>query len=469
MPHAQPKLDFIPPRFNPVILQLLHWSLPMLRRWRLQPWLPAGISKIEIVNGETLVEQLHRFQIGKIRLILAFRHCEVDDPLSGLHLFSRSIPQIARQQGIALQLPIHSHFMYDRGMTIWAGNWLGWLFARIGGVPVHRGKTLDLRAIEKTRELLLDGKFPLVVAPEGATNGHSEIVSPLESGVAQLAFWNAEDLTKANRVEQTVVVPINIQYHYLSPQWSKLDRLLTNLERDCGLSPLDVSTDSSNKTIGKLYYSRLSRIGNYLVSEMEQFYRCFYHYPLPISQPNPNLLGTEANLSDRLQKLLDISLQVGESYFNLKHSGNIIKRCRRLEEAGWNYIYRYQPNEIKNFSPVRRGLADWIATEAELRMLHMRLAESFVAVEGSYLQEKPSFERFAEISLILFDAITRIKGKKSPRRPRLGWRKSTVTVGEPINVSDRAAVYRQSRQEAKKAVARLTQDIQTALEEAIVS
>ncbi|MDJ0649014.1 MAG: 1-acyl-sn-glycerol-3-phosphate acyltransferase, partial [Xenococcaceae cyanobacterium MO_188.B19] len=176
MTRAQPKLDFIPPAFNPGILRLVHLSLPILQRLRLQPWLPAGISKIETVNGETLVELFHQFQTGKIRLILAFRHCEVDDPLSGLYLFSRTIPQIARHQGISLKSPIHSHFMYDRGMTIWAGNWLGWLFAKIGGVPVHRGKNLDLQAIKKIRQLLIDGQFPLVVAPEGATNGHSEIV-----------------------------------------------------------------------------------------------------------------------------------------------------------------------------------------------------------------------------------------------------------------------------------------------------
>ena len=466
MPRARSKLDFIPLKFNPFVLRLLHWSLPILRRWRLQPWLPAGVSKIEIVNGETLVELFARFQIGKNRLILAFRHCEVDDPLSGLYLLSRGIPKIARQQGITLQPPIHSYFMYDRGMTIWAGDWLGWLFARIGGIPVHRGKTMDLRAIAKIRELMLDGRFPLVVAPEGATNGHSEIVSPLEPGVAQLAFWNVEDLAKANRVEETVVLPINIQYHYVNPQWSKLDCLLANLERDCGLSTPRDSTDSS-KPPKEIYYPRLLRLGNYLVCEMEQFYRYFYHYQLSVAEPN--LPVTEANLTDRLQKLLDISLQTGESYFNLKHTGNFIKRCRRLEEAGWNYIYRYQPEELKNLSPVQRGLADSIAAEAELRMLHMRLAESFVAVKGTYLQEKPSFERFAEISLILFDAIARIKGKKSPRRPRLGWRRSTVTVCEPINVSDRAADYRQNRQEAKKAVARLTQDIQTALENMIVS
>lgn len=465
MHRAQPRLNFIPPAFNPIILRFVHLSLPILRRFRIQPWLPAGIREIKIVDGETLVELYHQFQIGKIRPILAFRHCEVDDPLSGLYLLSRGIPKIARQQGIALQPPIHSHFMYDRGMTIWAGDWLGWLFSRIGGVPVHRGKSLDWQAIKQTRELLVNGKFPLVVAPEGATNGHSEVVSSLEPGVAQLAFWCVEDLAKAKRVEQVVVVPINIQYHYLNPQWSKLDRLLSQLETDCGLPPLATDTRET-EALEELYYPRLLRLGEYLLSEMEQFYRCFYHCHVPdLSEDAAN---PEENLTARLQRLLDISLQAGESYFGLKKSGSIVERCRRIEEAGWNYIYREDRSKFKNLPPLKRGLADWIAAEAELRMLHMRLAESFVAVTGSYVRQQPSFERFAEISLILFDAIARIKGHKNPRRPRLGWRKSTVTIGKPINVSDRATTYRQNRQGAKKAVAQLTQDLYTALQDMII-
>ncbi|MEM8721535.1 MAG: 1-acyl-sn-glycerol-3-phosphate acyltransferase [Cyanobacteria bacterium P01_G01_bin.39] len=465
MKRAQPKLNFISPSFNPLVLRLVHWSLPILQKVRLQPWLPAGISKISTVNGLTLLKLYHQFQLGKIRLILAFRHCEVDDPLSGLHLLSREIPQLARQQGIRLRSPVHSHFMYDRGMTIWAGKWLGWVFAKIGGVPVHRGRALDLQAIKLLRELLVKGKFPLVVAPEGATNGHSEVVSPLEPGVAQLAFWNVEDLAKANRVEEVIVLPINIQYHYPNPQWSKLDRLLNQLEADCGL-PQSVTKDVRSESPTEVFYSRLLRLGEYLLSELEQFYRGFYHCQLP--NLTQDLATTEDALTLRLQQLLDVSLQVGESYFGLKSTGNIIERCRRLEEAGWNYIYRHDQQDLQNLSPVQKGLADWIAAEADLRLLHMRLAESFVAVQADYIRQKPSFERFAETTLILFDAIARIKGTKNPRRPRLGWRTSTVTIGEPINVSDRAITYRQNRSCAKQAVAQLTQDLQTALVKMII-
>lgn len=464
MQRAQPKLSFIPPAFNPFILRLVHWVLPIFQKFRLLYWLPSGISQVEIINGETLVNLYYKFQLKKIRLIFAFRHCEVDDPITGLHIFSRDIPKIARQTNIAVKSPTNCHFMYDRGMTIWAGKWLGWVFAQLGGIPVHRGKSLDLQAIKKTREILINGKFPLVVAPEGATNNHSEVISPLEPGVAQLAFWCTEDLAKANRIEKVIVLPINIQYSYINPQWSKLDRLLTKLEADCGL-PKSVET-GSKESLEELYLQRLFKLGEYLLSEMEQFYSCFYHRQFPdLSQESHNV---EENLTIRLQKLLDVSLEVGEEYFGIKKKGNIIERCRRLEEAGWNYIYREEPHKFKNLSPVQRGLADWIAAEADLRMLHMRLVESFVAVTASYIKEKPSFQRLAETALILFDAINRIKGNKNPARPRLGWRKSTVTVGKPIDMSNRVSTYQQNRQNAKQAVAQLTQDLQKALEEMIV-
>ncbi|MEL6461271.1 MAG: 1-acyl-sn-glycerol-3-phosphate acyltransferase [Cyanobacteria bacterium J06621_15] len=465
MQRAQPKLGFISPAFNPLILRFVYWMLPIFQRFRLLYWLPSGISQVEVFNGETLVNLYHQFQLKKIRLIFAFRHCEVDDPLTGLHIFSRDIPNIARQQNISLKSPTNCHFMYDRGMTIWAGNWLGWVFAQLGGIPIHRGKSLDLQAIKKTREILVDGEFPLVVAPEGATNHHSEVISPLEPGVAQLAFWCAEDLAKANRVETVIVLPINIQYNYINPQWSKLDRLLGKLEADCGLLKQSIKTNS-NQSLEELYLQRLFKIGEYLLTEMEQFYSCFYHRDFTdLSQDNSSV---EEHLTIRLQKLLDVSLTVGEEYFGIKKKGNISERCRRLEEAGWNYIYREEPHKFQNLSAVQRGLADWIAAEADLRMLHMRLVESFVALKATYIKEKPSFQRFAETALILFDAISKIKGNKNPGRPRLGWRKSIVSVGKPIHINNRLSTYKQNRQSAKQTVAQLTQDLQQALEEMIL-
>ena len=460
MSKARSKLEFIPPAFNPFFLKLAHWSLPLVQRVRIQPWLPAGISQIDTINVEALVNLYYQFQQGKIRFLMAFRHCEVDDPICGMYLLSKALPAVARQQGISLQLPINTHFMYDRGMPIWAGAWLGTLFSRWGGIPVHRGKPLDLISIKTAREILVNGKYPLVVAPEGATNGHSEIVSPLEPGVAQLSFWCANDLAKLDRYEKVFIVPIGIQYHYVRPQWSQLDRLLSKLEADCGLPR---QKNNSNPP-EEFYYQRICQLGQYLLAEMEEFYRRFYHCHIPkFDDTHP-----EENITLRLNALLEIALQVGEEYFGLQAKGTIIERCRRLEEAGWTYIYREDVHNIKQLSPLHHGLANWVAQEADLRMKHMRLVESFVAVTGNHLKAKPSFDRFAETALILFDVIARIKGKKMPRRPRLGWRKARVTVGEPISVSDRYPSYQRNRQSAKQEVARLTEDLYINLKDMIV-
>lgn len=84
------------------------------------------------------------------------------------------------------------------------------------GIPIQRGK-LDLVGLRTARHLLANSHLPMAVAPEGATNGHNQIVSPLEPGITQLGFWCVEDLLKAGRSEQVLLVPIGIQYRYENP------------------------------------------------------------------------------------------------------------------------------------------------------------------------------------------------------------------------------------------------------------
>ncbi len=454
---VQPPLKFISPKFDPLIRQLTQWSFPILQRFRLRTWLPAGIIRFETKNVETLVKLYQQFQTGKIRFLLAFRHPEVDDPLSMFYLLSRAVPASARQMKIPLQRPIHSHFIYDRGMTVWAGDWLGWIFSRLGGFPVRRGKIIDKQAMQTARELFLNSKIPIAVAPEGATNGHSGIVSPLEPGVAQLGFWCVEDLLKANRSEEVFIVPIAIQYSYPKPPWEKLDWLLSKLETDSGLTPQPQDRSSSNSNREEVYYQRLLRIAECLLSQMEEFYQRFYHqtFDLTIDETAIDTLASPNQiLLARLHRLQDKALSVTEQYFAIVAQGNSIDRCRRLEEAGWSYIYRSDLPDLDTLPPFKRGLADWVAVEADLRMRHMRLVESFVAVTGTYVKEKPTVERFAEMAMLMHDMMSRIQDQdnKLPGRPRLGWRQSLVTVGEPISMTQQWEIYKQDRQAARQKV-----------------
>lgn len=458
---VQPPLEFIPPAFNPAVLRATQLLLPAWLRSK------TAITHIQADNVEVLVNLYQQFQAGKIRFLMAFRHPSIDDPLCMAYLLSRIVPQVARQQQIALQKPIHSHFIYDRGIPLWAGKRQGWLYSRLGGTPIHRGK-VDRIGLRSARSLFANGSLPMAAAPEGATNGHNEIVSPLEPGVAQLGFWCVEDLLKAGRSEQVFILPIGIQYRYVEPPWKALEKLLTQLEADSGLEEEARGEES--------LYRRLYRLGEHLLSLMEEFYTRFYHQPIASTKVSTvaiedtlesKLPRSSQEFATRLQALLNTALQVAEQYFGIVPKGNLSDRCRRVEQAGWDYIYREDIKDIEALSPLERGLSSRIAEEANLRMWHMRLVESFVAVTGDYVLENPTVERFAETTLLMWDMITRIKGGNPFQRPRLGKQSVQMTVGEPISVSDRWEVYQASRRSGKLAVAHLTHELQTALEKMI--
>jgi hypothetical protein len=203
-------------------------------------------------------------------------------------------------------------------------------------------------------------------------------------------------------------------------------------------------------------------LSEYLISEMEEFYRRFYHQELPeiitCEIPKNEILIT------RLHRLMDTALKIAEQYFNIQPQGNFIDRCRRLEDAGWNYIYRDDIADIQSLSPFQRGLADWVAQEADLKMQHMRIAESFVAVTADYILEKPTPERFAETILLMFDMLSRIKDSTLPGRPRLGWKQVMISVGEAISINERWENCQGNKQALRKGVSDLTQDLQMSLE-----
>jgi len=459
---VQPPLEFIPPAFNPNVRRIVDWTLPLLTHRF------TTLRDIEVANLEVLVDLYRQFQDGKIRFLLAFRHPAAKDPFCLGNLIWRLVPAKASQLGIILKRPIHAHFIYDRGIPLWMGNWVTWLFPRLGGTPIHRGK-IDLTGLRSARDLFANGRFPLAAAPEGATNGHNEIVSPLEPGISQLGFWCVEDLQKAGRSEEVLILPVGIKYHYITPPWRRLEKILTQLETDTGLEP--VTTLSGDRLDEDQLYKRLYRLGEYLLSVMEDYYTRFFHVRLPAPEVPPSDAATPSVLSNeifaaRLKALLDVALQVAEQYFNLQPKGSVIDRCRRLEQAAWDCIFREDLN-LETISPIERGLADRVAEEADLRVWHMRLVESFVAVTGQYVQEKPTVERFADTTLLIWDMVCRIKGEDAFKRPNLGAQTAYVTIGQPISVSKRWEAYRGGRKNAKQAVADLTRDLQNALESMI--
>jgi hypothetical protein len=400
----------------------------------------TGVRHVEGKNLKTLVELFQQFQRGEIRFMVAFRHPSIDDPFTIAYLLARLIPQTARQVGISLAGPLHTHFLYDRGIPLWAGPHIGWLYSQLGGTPILRGK-VDRLGLRSARELFAQGPLPIAAAPEGATNGHSGQIAPLESGVAQMGFWCVEDLQKANKSTPVLILPLGISYDYPVAPWGKIAELLGQLEVQSGLTP-------GTETSPEVLYQRLLRLGERLVGMMESFYNRYYQ----------RALATQDTLVNRLVALRNAALSVAEQYLGISKKDDkseVNARCRRIEQAGWDRIYRDDVSAI----PLEQGLGGWLAQEASLHMEHMRLVEQVVAISGNYVQERPTVERFAETILLIRNFLTRVQGLPTYPRPSLGDLRATVTIAEPIPVSPRWQSYQANR---RLAVAQLNQDLKDA-------
>jgi 1-acyl-sn-glycerol-3-phosphate acyltransferase len=448
-------LEFIPPRLDGRVLAGARRLLPL--------WLHrAGLRSVRVEGMERLQAAMEAFQGGRSRLLLAFRHPSLDDPAVMAHLLWVELARAGRpgSEGERRFRPRpHAQFLYDRGIPLWAGAPVGWLLSHLGGCSIQRSK-LDLPALRTARALLLDGPYPFAVAPEGSTNGHNEVISPLEPGVAQLALWTADDLARADRPEATTLLPIGLQYSFITSVWPAIERLLHELETEVGLPPTPDRSLEPQRLYGRLY-----SLAVVILTRMENFYRDAYHQPLP-KAPDATPASNNSDFGARLSRLMEAALQVAERALAVEGRGDVNERCRRLEQAGWDRLYPASGTATPlAASALERGLASRLAEQTAQQLWHMRLVESFVAVSGSYVKDDPSQERFADTLLILWDTLCRIRGGNPERRPRLGSRRAQIRIGEAMEIGPRLAAYRTDR---RGAVASLTADLQRELEGLIV-
>jgi hypothetical protein len=179
------------------------------------------------------------------------------------------------------------------------------------------------------RHLYARGRFPLAIAPEGYTNGHGELVSRLELGCAQTSFWCVEDLLVAGENQQVSIVPIGVRYQYLENPWQKIWQLCRAIERECGYFGDWADRQSENSLSSRewnpaqqltpeeeaVLYPKLLRIAEYLLEQMESFYRRF-HTAIQLEEQAAKLanLSPIEGLTLRLQGLMDAVLKMLEGY-----------------------------------------------------------------------------------------------------------------------------------------------------------
>ena len=429
---AQGGLAFLAPRFSPAVHSFLRVVSPAYLR------LGEGISAVRTENAETLVDELDEFFAGQSRLIIAFRHPSVSDAPLLAYLFSRRLPRTARRLGRPLPGRTHVHFLYGRGVPVWAGAALGWILPRIAAIPVYNRRH-DSRGMGAVRRAAVEGRFPLVLAPEGQVSYHNKAVGDLEAGTGRIALWCRDDLRAADRREDVRILPLSIEYRYPREGRPALAGILREISKQTGIE-VDVDTALGAPRV----YEALLDLTGRLLSHIESAYRVSFRVPPgpdategtpaagPPPAPEPAPATPEA-LRRRIFALCDTVLRVGENVHGLAADGSLLDRVFRLRDAGWRRMFR---DDLEALSPLERSLADAAAEEAKTAARHMELVDVLEYLDPAYISPEGPFERLVEYAVNLQDVVNRLLGGTIAGRMRIKGRAAVVRAGRPVSAEE---------------------------------
>jgi len=451
---VQPPLRYVPPRFNRALFRFV------ASIYRVYLRLALDIRHVRVEGIETLVEHYRLFKDRKIRLIVAFRHPHLDDAALMAWLLGGIVRKASKRDGKragkrTLAFPTFAYFVYDRGVPLWAGSFIGWLLPRMGAIPVFRGK-LDSHGLQEIRSALLNADQPLAIAPEGAVSYSERFAAPLETGVAHFAFWCVRDLHAATRTEKVVIVPVTPSYSHGADALKGLRRIAAYLERECGLPP------APDQPIPR----RLRVAAQTLFTTTELFYKRFYsETSTAIEEPQAATKDRECgggqfrtSEARRVEAIVDAALSAAEQRLGLPSIGDPISRVRKVEQACWDRVYREDIGDIASLSPLERALADRIAQETSLTMRHLQLADLMVYLSELAIPDDATVDELAETASNLTGVAARLKGGDISATPRVGSRTVTYRVGQPISVSSRWEAYLQNKQESVEKLMRELRD-----------
>ncbi len=471
------------------VLALIRTASPLYARAAL------GFRSVEIEHSDRLIEAFRAFFERKLRFIIAFRHPYGDEAQLMAYAILNLLDRESRRSANPLPRRPHAHFIHGYEVPLWSGPLERWLLPRVGAVPVFHTK-FDAASIEEIRALMLNGEYPIALAPEGQVSYTSDGVPRLEAGVARIAQWCADDIARRKTGERVAILPVSIYHHWERDAENRLDRLIAELERQIGLSNPSAAPREA----------RLHAAAGALLELAERWYARFYGYggahrqaaepsgedPLATATGALSPSATASAPLDRALRLLGVreaALAAAERGLRLRPEGDEIHRVYRIRQACWDRIYRQDIPDRSALPPVEAALADRIAGEAWLASRHMEFVDLSYYLDLDRLgadtlsrrdassarterQESrahhhtPNLDALCETTQNLCDLASRLSGGNISHRPSIRGKKASIDVGEAIVLDPADAGMKTPRRAAlDKIMADLATTYETSIHE----
>jgi len=278
----------------------------------------------------------------------------------------------------------------------------------MGCYPVKRGVP-DFHAFRTTINVLLRGKRKLVIFPEGEVSYDNNSLMTLEPGAAQIALSALDDLQEIKPGSTIYLVPLAIKYFYRRDITKNLMKSLTKLEDEFGLyAASNIPTRIHNTAEALLY-------------RLEIQYDCLPQRKMALDERIQNL---------RIAILQGLANRLG------------IKLPEAIPHLDWVHFLQ---KALTDFNSGRLQLpeATSITKHEFIRNANKDIAHvlNFVSLDRNLPDADSSPEDLAEAIEILEREVFGHAYNKGPRLVLL-------KVGEPINLLNYLATYKQNKKAA---------------------
>jgi 1-acyl-sn-glycerol-3-phosphate acyltransferase len=387
---------FVPPKPNPFLISLTQWVM----------------GKVALPSKRHLIEEL------EIRGQDTFRQsCGKDAHTLLLPNHStHSDPQVMSE--VTRRLGIQPSFMaaYD----VFARSRIqSWIMQRSGAFSVDREGS-DRKSMKCATDVLIEGKHPLILFPEGNVYFCNDEVAPFAEGASYIALSAQKKLGESHPV---YAVPVSMKFTYIEDIRDQLRSSLDELARrfeteldpeaDFGLELLRISTTALQRFLRQRGYSSSKQA----------------------SSVDEQIHNAAEQIINSLEEKIEIQSKTGSS---------LTDRIRRVRAT--IHGIRIDPDR-----EVDHPAAALWADEAIL-------AVRVLGYQGGYMATKPTLDRVAETVARLREDV------HSLTFPPAGKRRCIVQLGNPIDLRERLEPF---RSKARQTIADLTRDCEAAVQSGI--
>jgi hypothetical protein len=408
---------------------------------RLYLFLFLGVAKMVLQGDRYIFEAFKRALAGKSRCIIAFRHPNGGEPQLLTWFFLFKLRGLAAKKKVRFVRWPHAVFVYGYEVVRWGGWVARFIMPGVGAMPIHHSK-MDSRGMARIYNAIVEGPYPLALAPEGQVSYTSDSIPRLEPGVMRIGFHAAGRLAEKGSECPVEILPLSVYYRYGSWGVFTLEFLLKKVEKACGIP----------------------RRGRRKMPFTERAQQCRDHI-LAANEARYQLQG-DASLSfeERLDLVVNAALKTAERMVGVKSEGEIFTRLYRMRQLYWDRIFLPGVESLEGMTKIEHSTMDLQAGEAWYIGRHLDLFDFCWFFRIPLPAENDLLHKKIEYAQNLWDFANRTMGGAFRDRFNIFPRKVIIKASEVINLSERLPAFHKDK---KAAIATAMSDLEKAYTDCI--